>query len=114
LLPALELLASVLSRPEPTLAVVGFGRRDVPIDDQLPVVLGRYGDNGRRSDVPGVRVTKLNDQHAFLQVPEELHIGLGEVWSFGVSHPCGAFDRWPAIPLVDHGHQITGAVTTDL
>jgi D-serine deaminase-like pyridoxal phosphate-dependent protein len=114
LLPALELLASVLSRPEPTLAVVGFGRRDVPIDDQLPVVLGRYGDDGRRSDVPGVRVTKLNDQHAFLQVPEELHVGLGEVWSFGVSHPCGAFDRWPAIPLVDHGHQITGAVTTDL
>jgi hypothetical protein len=30
--------------------------------------------------------------------------------SFGVSHPCGAFDRWPAIPLVDHGHKLTGAV----
>ena len=112
--PALELLASVLSRPEPTLVIVGFGRRDVPIDDQLPVVLGRYGDDHRRSDLPGVRVTKLNDQHAFLQVPEELQVGLGEVWSFGVSHPCGAFDRWPAIPLVDTGHQITGAVTTDL
>jgi D-serine dehydratase len=112
--PALELLASVLSRPEPTLVIVGFGRRDVPIDDQLPVVLGRYGDDHRRSDLPGVRVMKLNDQHAFLQVPEELQVGLGEVWSFGVSHPCGAFDRWPAIPLVDHDHQITGAVTTDL
>jgi hypothetical protein len=34
--------------------------------------------------------------------------------SFGVSHPCGAFDRWRAIPLVDHGHKLTGAVTTDL
>ena len=112
--PALELLASVLSRPEPTLVIVGFGRRDVPIDDQLPVVLGRYGHDHRRSDVQGVQVTKLNDQHAFLQVPEELQVGLGEVWSFGVSHPCGAFDRWPAIPLVDHDHQITGAVTTDL
>ena len=112
--PALELLASVLSRPEPTLLIVGFGRRDVPIDDQLPVVLGRYGQDHRRSDLPGVRVTKLNDQHAFLQIPSELHVGVGEVWSFGVSHPCGAFDRWPAIPLVDHGHQITGAVTTDL
>ena len=112
--PAFELLASVLSRPEPTLAIVGFGRRDVPFDDQLPIVLGRYGQDRRRSDAPGVRVTKLNDQHAFLQVPEELQVGLGEVWSFGVSHPCGAFDRWPAIPLVDHGHQIVGAVTTDL
>jgi len=112
--PAFELLASVLSRPEPTLVIVGFGQRDVPFDDQLPVVLGTYGHSRRRSDVPGVRVTKLNDQHAFLQVPEELQVGLGEVWSFGVSHPCGAFDRWPAIPLVDHGHQITGVVTTDL
>jgi D-serine dehydratase len=91
-----------------------FGRRDAPFDDQLPVVLGRYGHDCRRSDAPGVRVTKLNDQHAFLQVPDELQLGLGEVWSFGVSHPCGAFDRWPAIPLVDSGHQIVGAVTTDL
>ena len=112
--PAFELLASVLSRPEPTLAIVGFGRRDVPFDDQLPVVLGRYGHERRRRDATGVRVTKLNDQHAFLQVPEGLQVDLGEVWSFGVSHPCGAFDRWPAIPLVDGSHQITGAVTTDL
>jgi D-serine dehydratase len=93
---------------------VGFGRRDVPFDDQLPVVLGRYGHDRGRSAAPGVRVTKLNDQHAFLQVPEELQVGLGEVWSFGISHPCGAFDRWPAIPLVDGDHQIIGVVTTDL
>jgi D-serine dehydratase len=112
--PAFELLATVLSRPEPTLVIVGFGRRDAPFDDQLPVVLGRYDRDGRRSDTPGARVTKLNDQHAFLQVPDELRVGLGEMWSFGISHPCGAFDRWPAIPLVDHSYQITGAVTTDL
>jgi D-serine dehydratase len=112
--PAFELLASVLSRPEPKLVIVGFGRRDAPFDDQLPVVLGRYGDNRRRGDTPGVRVTKLNDQHAFLEVPEDLDVGLGELWSFGISHPCGAFDRWPAIPLVDQDHRVTGAVTTDL
>jgi D-serine dehydratase len=112
--PAFELLASVLSRPELELVIVGFGRRDAPFDDQLPVVLGRYGANRRRSDAPGVQVTKLNDQHAFLEVPADLEVGLGEVWSFGISHPCGAFDRWPAIPLVDQDHRITGAVTTDL
>jgi hypothetical protein len=28
--------------------------------------------------------------------------------SFGISHPCGSFDQWPAIPLVDHGHKSTG------
>ena len=112
--PAFELLASVLSQPEPRLVIVGFGRRDAPFDDQLPIVLGRYADNHRRSDIPDVRVTKLNDQHAFLEVPEDLDVGLGELWSFGISHPCGAFDRWPAIPLVDQDHRVTGAVTTDL
>jgi D-serine dehydratase len=112
--PAFELLASVLSRPEPTLVIMGFGRRDVPFDDQLPVALGRYGHDRQRGDLPSARVTKLNDQHAYVDVPEDLQVGVGEVWSFGVSHPCGAFDRWPAIPLVDHSHQITGAVTTDL
>jgi D-serine dehydratase len=112
--PAFELLASVLSRPEPTLVIVGFGRRDVPFDDQLPVVLGRYGHDGQRGDLPGARVTKLNDQHAYLEAPENLPVGVGDVWSFGVSHPCGAFDRWPAIPLVDDSHRVTSAVTTDL
>ena len=42
-----------------------------------------------------------------------LEVGLGEVWSFGVSHRFGAFDRWPAISLVDHSCQMTGAITTD-
>jgi hypothetical protein len=51
-----------------------------------------------------VRVTRLNDQHTFLQVPEELRVGLGEVWSFGISHPA-AFDRWPAILLVEQRHR---------
>jgi hypothetical protein len=55
LAPALELLASVLCRPEPTLVIVGFGRRDAPFDDQLPVVLGRYELDGRRSEAPGLR-----------------------------------------------------------
>jgi hypothetical protein len=62
---------------------------------------------------PGVRVTRLNDQHIFLQVPEELRVGLGEVWSFGISHPA-AFDRWPAILLVEQRHQIAAAVTGPL
>jgi len=29
-----------------------------------------------------------------------------------VSHPCGAFDRWRVIPLVDDDRRVTGAVHT--
>src|SRR5690606_24707454 len=34
--PAFEVWATVLSRPEPTRAIVGVGRRDVPFDADLP------------------------------------------------------------------------------
>ena len=112
--PAFELLASVWSRPEPTRVIAGFGRRDVPIDDQLPVVLGRYGRSRQVEALDGVTVDKLNDQHAFLTVPEDLHIAPGELLSLGLSHPCGAFDRWPSIPLVDADHAVLGTITTDL
>lgn len=112
--PAFELLASVWSRPEPTRAIAGFGRRDVPIDDQLPVVLGRYGPTRQRETLAGVTVEKLNDQHAFLTVPADLRIAPGELLSLGISHPCGAFDRWPSIPLVDADHMVLGTITTDL
>ncbi|MBF0816579.1 hypothetical protein E4U02_09160 [Microbacterium paludicola] len=37
---ALELRARVLSAPEPGRLILGFGRREVPTDDRLPVVLG--------------------------------------------------------------------------
>ena len=35
--PAMELWAHVLSRPEPELALFGFGKRDVPFDIDLPM-----------------------------------------------------------------------------
>jgi hypothetical protein len=59
--PALELLATVLSRPEPILVIAGFGRRDAAFLDQLPVILESYVRDRRLSEAPGVRVTKLND-----------------------------------------------------
>ena len=33
----MELWGSVLSRPEPGLALLGFGKRDVPFDIDLPM-----------------------------------------------------------------------------
>ncbi|MEV7398450.1 alanine racemase [Aeromicrobium sp. NPDC092404] len=112
--PALELLASIWSRPEPTLVIAGFGRRDVPTDDTLPVVLGRYDASRRLAPIDGVTVDRVNDQHAFLTVPADLELSVGDLLGLGLSHPCGAFDRWPSIPLVDADHIVMGNVTTDL
>ena len=119
--PALELLASVLSRPEPDRVIVGFGRREAPTDAGLPVVLGRLRgvpheeaapseDTVPHEDTAGWEVTGVNDHHAFLRVPVEATVSPGDVLRFGISHPCGAFDRWRSIPLVDDQRRVIGTI----
>ncbi len=105
--PALELWADVLSCPEPGRAIAGIGRRDAPYDAGLPRVLRAY-----RRGVPlevEATVTELNDQHAFLTAD-----GLqpGDLLCLGISHPCGAFDRWRTLLEVDADYTVTRAIRT--
>ena len=98
--PAITVWAQVISTPQPGLAFLNVGRRDVPSDQGLPVVLWRrdYGDGqlGPRVDLaPGhITVTELNDQHAFLGGPGVAGLRPGDVVGLGISHPCTAFDKW--------------------
>ncbi|WP_261165685.1 amino acid deaminase [Microbacterium sp. Marseille-Q6965] len=112
LLPALELRARVLSAPEPGRVILGFGRREAPTDDRFPVVLGVLGEPG--ADVSGWVVEAVNDHHAFVAVPTGSVPAPGTVIRLGVSHPCGAFDRWRTIPVLDAGGAVIGRLTTDL
>ncbi|GIG36808.1 hypothetical protein [Cellulomonas pakistanensis] len=118
--PAFELRASVLSAPEDGLVIAGFGRREVPTDDRLPVVLGALAREGAAAgsaasaDVAGWEVTAVNDHHAFLRVPPGTAVAPGTVLRLGISHPCGAFDRWRHIPLVDAGDRVVGEITPRL
>ena len=108
LLPALELWADVLSCPEPGRAIVGAGRRDAPYDAGLPTVLRAYrGGEPLALDAP--MVTELNDQHAFVTAG-----GLepGDLICLGISHPCGAFDRWRTVLEVDKHYTVTRAIRT--
>jgi D-serine deaminase-like pyridoxal phosphate-dependent protein len=98
---AFELWARVLSCPEPGLAIAGFGKRDAPYDLGLPVVRSH----------PGVAVTALNDQHAFLADPDGA-LRVGDTVVCGISHPCTAFDKWPLIGVVDDGDVVVGAMRT--
>ena len=63
--PAIEVWGAVLSRPEPELAILGFGRRDVPFDQDLPVPFAVRRLSGELVEVAGTLVVeRLNDQHA--------------------------------------------------
>jgi D-serine deaminase-like pyridoxal phosphate-dependent protein len=111
--PAFELWAAVLSRPEPELALVGFGKRDAPFDADLPVPrIVRSGATGAKRPAHTMKVLRLNDQHAYLSVPAADPLAPGDLLMCGVSHPCLAFDKWPLIPLVDDRDVVVEAIRT--
>ena len=116
--PALEVLACVQSCPEPGLALLSMGRRDVSHDLDLPLPIWRSdGQVGAPRGVPTHwRIDALNDQHAYLRydasAPEEEWPVLGETVASGISHPCTTFDKWRWMPVVDDAYRVVDAVTT--
>lgn len=109
--PALEIWATVLSRPEPGMLYVTMGKRDAPIDSNLPTFIRSESD----PSVPhftGAEVTALHDQHGFVAVPEDSPIAVGDVLVFGIAHPCTAFDKWSEFLLVDPDHRVVSVETT--
>ncbi|MBG6099567.1 alanine racemase [Nocardioides luteus] len=108
--PAIEVWAQVVSAPEEGLVIVGMGRRDVPYDNGLPTPLTvRRNGFGGAEKLEGT-VEKLADQHAFLRTDAGLRPG--DLVSFGISHPCTAFDKWRLIPVVDLDYTVTDLVRT--
>lgn len=112
-LPALEVWGTVISRPEPGLALLDLGRRDVSFDQGLPVPVAR-ARRGVRQVTPadGLTVTSLSDQHAFLTVPVDDHLAVGDLVGVGVSHPCTTFDHWRTLLVVDEHRRVVDLVDT--
>ena len=116
--PALEVLACVQSQPEPGLALLSMGKRDVAFDLDLPQpVWWSDGQGGSPQPVPAHwRIDALNDQHAYLRfdatAPQAEWPRLGQTVGSGTSHPCATFDRWRWLPVVDEGYGVVDAVTT--
>ena len=106
--PAIEVWAPVLSAPEPGLAIGGAGRRDLPVDQDLPVVIKVRGtdDGVVRAAEPGFTVERLNDQHAFIALAGTAHLAIGDLVAFGISHPCTAFQLWQEALIVDDDDRI--------
>lgn len=111
--PAIEARGAVLSTPEPGLAILGIGRRDVSFDHGYPRPLRVRRRDG--SDAPiedRVVVTALNDQHAFCRVDEGVTLRVGDVVRCGISHPCTALEKWRVIPVLDDQDRVVDAIAT--
>jgi D-serine dehydratase len=116
--PALEIWSVVQSRPEPGLAILTMGKRDASHDAGLPVPLWshRPGPGAPRALPAGCEIVKMNDQHAYLRLPEgetmDALLAVGDLVGCGISHPCTTFDRWPLLLAVDDDYAVRGAFNT--
>ena len=105
---ALEVWAYVLSRPEPGLAVIGLGKRDMAFDAGLAQVSQHYrpGRDAPCPADPAWRLLKMMDQHAVMQLPVTADVAVGDMLSFTGSHPCLTLDKWRYLAVLDEDYQI--------
>jgi D-serine dehydratase len=112
---ALEVWALVQSLPEPGLAILAVGKRDISYDLGMPIPLATCA-RARRERVPvpeGWSVRKLNDQHAYLHLTSDTHgLQVGDRVCLGISHPCTTFDKWRWMPVVDDETNVVDAIVT--
>ncbi len=108
---ALHAWSQVTSRPEPGLALLTLGRRDVSFDLGLPEPHTVRHAGGARSPAGDSRVTALNDQHAFLELGTDTEAEVGDWVDCGLSHPCTVFDKWQLLPVLD-GETVVDLVRT--
>ncbi|WP_227468194.1 alanine racemase [Microbacterium sp. YJN-G] len=112
---AMHGLARVVSSPEPGLALIDAGKRDLPYDEGMPIPRAwRTEATPTQSGSPAAswgaltgapwhplegEISAMNDQHSYLRTTEPLAIG--SVVRLGLSHPCTAFDKWRVLPVVE-------------
>ena len=117
--PALEVISAVQSCPEPGLAILSMGKRDVSYDLDMPVPQWRsqIGDAQTRQVPEHWVVSDLNDQHAYLRfdahsTPDQ-HPEVGQLVGCGISHACTTFDKWRWMPVVDDAYRVIDAVSVN-
>jgi len=112
--PALEVWTRVISRPQPDMAIVMMGKRDVSFDIHLPMARRWYreGLHTAPQAAPDITVEKLADQHGFLSVPPDTDLQVGDLLGFEISHPCTTFDKWSLLLEVDDAYTVLGGLKT--
>lgn len=112
---ALEVWTMVQSMPEPGLALLTGGRRDLSYDIEMPIPV-RWCPAGSTAPVatpPAWSVSGMNDQHAYLRLGTEPGaLKVGDRVALGISHPCTTFDKWRWMAMIDDEGDVVDALIT--
>jgi D-serine dehydratase len=114
LVPALQVWAYVQSVPEPGKAIIAMGKRDAAFDAGLPTPALHYRPGDAAPKVAPVHwaLTKMMDQHAFMQIGEEDDVHVGDMIGFDISHPCLTFDKWRTLPILNAEYRVVDVIQT--
>jgi D-serine dehydratase len=114
LLPALQVWAYVQSVPEPEKAIMAMGKRDASFDAGLPIPAQRYrpGDAAPERAPSHWVLTRMMDQHAFMNIEQTDDLRVGDMVGFDISHPCLTFDKWHTLPVLDAQYRVIDVIRT--
>ncbi len=115
LLPALQVVTYVQSIPEPGMALLSGGKRDLSYDMHLPRprLSFRPGSGEAPADIrAGHEIYALADQHTFMRMPQESTLRIGDMVMLDISHPCTTFDKWDVLYGVDADYNVVAAYKT--
>ncbi len=118
--PAIHIWAYVHSIPEPGRAIVGLGRRDAAFDSGLPTPALHFrpgqpaaGDQPVPTPAPAHwTLSKMMDQHAYLDIAAGDRLRSGDMIGFDISHPCLTFDKWRVLPILDSRYRVVDLIET--
>jgi D-serine deaminase-like pyridoxal phosphate-dependent protein len=80
--------------------------------DSMPRWWYRDGRHTAPRSIEGLNVYKLNDQHAYLSVPQTADLAVGDLLGFAISHPCTTFDKWSLLMEVADDYTVIGGLKT--
>ncbi len=114
LLPALQIWAYVQSVPEQDKAIIAMGKRDAAFDAGFPIPALRYrpGDTAPKPALAHWTLTRMMDQHAYMQIAREDDLRVGDMIAFDISHPCLTFDKWRTLPVVNAEYGVIDVIHT--
>jgi D-serine dehydratase len=114
LLPALQIWAYVQSVPEKGKAIIGMGKRDAAFDAGLPSPALHYRPGNTAPEPAPVHwmLTKMMDQHAYMQIGQKDDLRVGDMIAFDISHPCLTFDKWRTLPIVNAEYGVIDVIHT--
>jgi len=111
---ALQVWTMVQSVPEPGLAILTAGKRDVSYDIEMPIPVNWF-QRGHALPMPSPAewsVSAMNDQHAYLRLGDGPAPHVGDLVGLGISHPCTTFDKWRWMAVVDQSYDVVDAIVT--